>query len=427
MHLLGRIRASQFLRHNTVFFFGSVAVGALNYLYYPILGRLLEPAAFGEVQTLISLFLQLGIFLSVLSLVTVNIVANAENDEQRNTLVMEFERLALWVGVGLLVVTLVLQPVLQGFLHFTSPWPFGLLALALLATIPFSLRSAFLRGKQRFGLVSGANLIASGAKLAGSALLVVAGLGTAGAIGGLLLAQSVACALVVWWSLRLGLQKQRRHFRLPDMRVLLPELRYAGLVLVASLIITVQYSIDIIIIKHYFDAHTAGLYAGIASAARVIFFLTASIALVLMPAVKLRNSGRENYLLLLKSLALFALVSLPVLALFMWFPRPVLTTLMGESYAPMADLLPRLSLAIFVISVLNLFVTYYLALRKYVIAAITVLGGLITYALMLANHASPEAVVNGLLVGSCAMFGLLALWIGGTKIKTIFATSINRA
>jgi len=427
MQLLGRVRASQFLRHNTVFFFGSVAVGALNYLYYPVLGRMLEPAAFGEVQTLISLFLQLGIFLSVLSLVTVNIVANAEDDQQRNNLVLEFERLALWVGVGLLVVTIVLQPTLKDFLHFTSAWPFALLAVALVATIPFSLRSAFLRGKQRFGLVSGANITASAAKLLGSVALVAAGLGTAGAIGGLLLAQSLACALVVWWSLRLGLQKQQRRFRLPDIKLLLPELRYAALVLVASLVITVQYSIDIIVIKHYFDAHTAGLYAGVASAARVIFFLTASIALVLMPAVKLRNTGRENYMLLVKSLALFALVSLPVLVIFIWFPRPVIGNLMGESYTPMADLLPRLSLAIFVISVLNLFVTYYLALRKYVIAAVAILGGLITYALMLANHGSPAAVVNGLLAGSCAMLGILALWMVGSKIKTAFAVNANKA
>ena len=68
---LRHARRSRFLRHNSVFFISAVAVGALNYLYYPIMGRLLNTAQFGEVQTLISLFLQIAIFLSVLGLVTI--------------------------------------------------------------------------------------------------------------------------------------------------------------------------------------------------------------------------------------------------------------------------------------------------------------------------------------------------------------------
>jgi O-antigen/teichoic acid export membrane protein len=418
MHILTRVRQSQFLHHNAVFFFGSVAVGALNYVYYPVLGRMLAPAAFGEVQTLVSLFLQFGIFLSVLSLVTVNIVANADNDEQRNALVLEFEKLALVVSAVLLLVTLIFQSQLQAFLQFESSWPFVLLALALVMTVPFTLRGAFLRGKQRFGLASTANLAGAGAKLGASALLVAAGLGTAGAIGGIVLAQSLACALVVWWSLRLGLRSDTavRRRRLPDIRLLLPELKYALLVLVASLVVTVQYSIDIVVIKHYFDSHTAGLYAGIASAARIIFFLTASVALVLMPAVRLRNSAAQNRSLLLKSILLFGVLALPALLLFMAFPRFIIGTLMGTSYESMAGLLPRLSLAIFVVSIINLLVAYYLALRRYAIAAVTTLGALITYTLMVANHTSVAAVVNGLLIGSTVMLGLLLLWAGGARL-----------
>jgi len=423
------MRHSQFLRHNAVFFLGSVTVGALNYLYYPVLGRLLAPAAFGEVQTLISLFLQLGIFLSVLSLVTVNIVANATDDEQRNRLVLEFERLALVVALVLVVLTLFLQPVFQRFLHFESAWPFTLLAIAIVVTVPFTLRGAFLRGQQRFGLASIANLTGSAAKLIGSAVLVAIGLGTAGAIGGVVLAQSIACALVVWWSLRLGLHDGglRPRLRLPDLRLLLPELRYALVVLAASLVITVQYSIDILVIKHYFDAHTAGLYAGIASVARIIFFLTASIALVLMPAVRLHNGGRENRMLLIKSFILFAAVATPALALLLLFPKFVAGTLMGASYEAMADVLPRLSIAILIISILNLLVTYYLALRKYGIAAVTLLGALITYALMAANHETVTAVVNGLLAGSAIMLGLLGLWAGIGNIKTFYAFGGKRS
>lgn len=419
MRFISRLRHSQFLRHNTVFFLGSAAVGALNYIYYPVIGRLLAPSSFGEVQTLISLFLQLSIFLSVISLVTVNIVANAADEAQRNALIFEFEKLGLLISGVLLTFTAVFQSQLQQFLHFESSWPFVLLALSIVLTVPFTLRGAFLRGKQRFGQASIVNLTGAGGKLLFSTTLVAAGLGTAGAIGGLVLAQAVGCGLVAWWAFRLGLRRVegRRAFSLPNMRLLLPELKYGLFVLIGSLAITLQYSIDIIIVKHYFDAHTAGLYAGIATAARIIFFLTASISQVLMPSVRLRSAPQENRRFLLKSFILFGALSAPTLLIFTGFPEFIIGVLMGASYEPMAYLLPRLSAAIFLISILNLFVTYYLALRRYGVAAVAMLGALITYALMLSNHDSVAGVVNGLLIGSAVMLGLLGAWIAGSNAK----------
>ncbi|HSX00244.1 MAG TPA: oligosaccharide flippase family protein [Patescibacteria group bacterium] len=417
-YLIRQFRNSQFLRDNLIYLVGSILVGGLNYLYYPVLGRILSPSAFGEVQTLVSLFLQISIFLSVLGLVTVNIVANYEDETARNAVVLEFEKLGLAISVGLLILTIIFQTSLKQFLHFSSALPFIILMLSLVATVPFTFRGAFLRGKQRFGISAISNAVVAGAKIVFSVLLVTVGLGTAGAIGGLVLAQAVACIYVAWWALKLGLKRDQntKHRALPDMRVLLPELRYGGLVLVGSLMITMQYSIDIVVVKHYFDAHTAGLYAGVASVARIVFFLTASIALVLMPSVRLHHTPEHNHKLLLKSLLLFTVLTVPTLLLFVGFPRFVVGLLMGSSYERMAGLLPQLGLAICLVAVLNLFVSYYLALRRYGIAVVVVAGGLITYGLMVWHHRSPEAVVQSLLAGSFAMVGLLALWLIATKV-----------
>jgi O-antigen/teichoic acid export membrane protein len=416
--VLTLMRRSQFLRDNTIYLFGSVAVGVLNYLYYPVLGRLLPTTAFGEVQTLVSLFLQISIFLSVLGLVTVNIVANYQDASQRNALVLEFEKLAFVISITLLALTVLFQSDLKRFLHFDSSLPFIILMLSVVTTVPFTFRGAFVRGKQRFGVSAVSNVLVALGKLLFSALLVVVGLGTAGAIGGLILAQAVACGYVAWWALRLGLKREsgQRRRALPDMQVLLPELRYGALVLVGSLVITLQYSLDIIVVKHYFDAHTAGLYAGIASVARIIFFLTASIALVLMPSVRMQQPPEHNRKLLLKSLLLFVVLSVPTLLLFVGFPKLVVGTLMGRSYEPMANLLPMLGVAICLIAVLNLFVSYYLALRRYGIAVVVLAGGGATYGLMLWHHTSPTAVVQSLLLGSLAMVGLLAAWVCGDNI-----------
>ncbi|MGH8465889.1 MAG: hypothetical protein ACRER5_17235, partial [Pseudomonas sp.] len=137
-HTVQRLRSSDFLRHNLIVFVGSIAISAINYLYYPVLGRLLEPAAFGEVQTVISLFLQVAIFLNVLALLTVNIVTNYDSDDESGAgnaadrqkaqqTIFELERMALVVGVVGLLASAVLGGLLQDFFRFDSALPFILL------------------------------------------------------------------------------------------------------------------------------------------------------------------------------------------------------------------------------------------------------------------------------------------------------------
>lgn len=405
-----RLQRNSFIRHNAIFFLGSVAVGVLNYLYYPLLGRLMPPAAFGEVQTLVSFFLQLSIFLSVLGLVTVNVAANYENAERRNRVIFELERIALIAGLLLLVLTFVSSQWLQEFFRFESAAPFVVLAVAIFVTVPFTFRGAFVRGRHEFAVASLSNVIASAVKIFASISLVLLGWSTAGAIWGIAIAQFIALIYIGFKAKKMGLrQSPDTHWRSrPDMELLRPELRYAGMVLITFLLITLQFSIDILVVKHYFDAHTAGLYAGIATVARVLFFVTGSVSQVLMPSVKIRNSDVENRSLLLKSLALIAVTGLPVLALFVAVPQVVVQVLMGPNYTEFAHLLPMLGLAIFVVAIVNLLVSYYMALRRYVIAPVVVIGAIVTYVLMISQHNDLAAIVRSLLIGGLTMITLIA-------------------
>lgn len=422
MRILTRLQSSAFLRYNAVFFVGSIAAAALNYLYYPALGRLLDTASFGEVQALVSLFTQAAITLSVMGLVAINIVANYSSDRERNAVVLEFEKLALVVSIGIIILTLVFGSDLARFFKFKDAWPFMVLVLGLAASVPLTFRGAYLRGKKLFGLASGTNLLAAGGKLLVALLLVALGFGTVGAIWGIVIAQFGASGLALWWAARHGLRRPAgNYFVLPKFKLLKPELGYGLLVLVGSLLIVMQYSLDILIVKHYFDPHTAGLYAGIATVARIIFFLTASIAMVLMPMVRLDNAPEDNRKLLVKSMLLLLVVALPVLLLFIAMPERVVQLLMGQTYIGLAGLLPALSAAMFIISALNIIVSYHLALRRYGLAVAMVIGSLATYWLMFTHHQTLADVVNNLLIGSTVMLSVVVLWAG----KAYMGRSVN--
>lgn len=409
---LAALKSSDFLRNNAIVFAGSIAISVINYLYYPVLGRLLDPAEFGEVQTLVSLFAQIAIFLSVLGLLTVNIVANHGDKPEAQKTLLELEKFALIISVAGLALAVAGGPFLQNFFNFSSLLPFIGLALAIVVSVPSTFRTAYLRGKQRFGWNSISGLVGAGAKLLLSALFIVMGFGTTGAIAGLVVAQlltfvySAAKAKQAGFGPRLS----TNFFSKPDMRLLRPEFKYAGLVLMGSLAITALYSIDIVYVKHHFDAHTAGLYAGIATVARIIFFLTGSIALVLLPTVKLSNTIQQNRQSLQKSLYLLIGIGGPALAVFWFLPELVVRLLMGRQYLEYASLLPWLSLVIFIVSVLNLFVLYYMALRRYAIGFIAIAGLLITCVLVGVHHDTLRAVVDSMLYGTLTMTAMIGLW-----------------
>lgn len=411
------LRRSTFLKHNAIFFVGAAAMGLLNYLYYPVMGRLLPPDRFGEVQALVSLFAQITIFLNVLSLLTVNIVANYSDTARRNRVIMELEKLAIFISGVIVLATAMAMGMLRQFFHFGSGVPFVMLALAVLVSAPLTFRTGYLRGQRLFGLVALAGIVASAGDLLFSIVLVVAGKGTTGAILGLVIAQAVACGFAAYLAKRRGFTESLRQsmVRLPDLRLVLPELKYALLVLVGSLAITGLYSIDTVVVKHYFDAHTAGLYAGISTIARIVFFLTASIAQVLLPSIKLHAAPGHNQQTLRKSFILLMIVGGGALVLFAAVPRFIIRVLMGATYLPYANLLPRLGLLIFVVSLLNLFILYHMALRRYAMMVVVLIGVVLTAALLAVYHQTLVAVIDSLLFGSLSILALLGLWLAGRK------------
>ncbi len=91
---------------------------------------------------------------------------------------------------------------------------------------------------------------------------------------------------------------------------------------------------------------------------------------------------------------------------------------MGPKYLPDAYLLPRLSLVVFIISLINLFIMYHIALRRYWVMAIVVTGFTATIVLLVAHHQTILAVINSLLIGSLTMLALLGVWLGIRRLQS---------
>ena len=149
--LVTRLFSDSFIRHNAIFFVGSMVVAVLNYLYHPILSRLMDVEHFGEVQLLLSLVAQIGVIMTVFGIIALNIYANTESDSHdREDMAGMLHAIALYLMLAIAIGTVVLSPWLAKIFKFSSSWPFVVLAVSFIFIVPIAFRLLFLQAIHDF-------------------------------------------------------------------------------------------------------------------------------------------------------------------------------------------------------------------------------------------------------------------------------------
>lgn len=403
--------ADSFWRHNIIFFLASLFIALLNYIYYPILGRLMAVSNFGEVQTLLTIINIFGMLISALQIVIINMAANSARHEQKNNeIINQFEHAALIIMFTVFILLAGLSPLLKITFKFSSSWPFIMLGLALIVGVSNSFRRGYLQGRRNFIATSISGILFGSGKVIFSSLLVVIGWQTIGAIAGLLIAQLIAltyCAKIAKKIGFRGLSKQ--DFNFSKLAILKPQIGYLAIVLVVSLVSVLLLNGDVLIVKKYFNPEIAGQYAGISAIAKTVYFVTASFSGVLLASVGLSFTGEHNRRIIQKSFGLVTLVGGLVLAAFYLFPTLVIETLLGSRYLSLAHLLPNISTVIYLAALVNLCFYYLIAMRNKIVFPIALAGGALTLSLTWLRHGSVEAVVQNLFIGA---FLLLIILLG---------------
>lgn len=403
-----RLSQDAFIRDNGVFFVGSIGVALLNYLYYPVLGRLLPVADFGDMQALLAIFGQAMVINIVFGTVLLNIEANrGSGDPAARDLSTLFFWLSTLVTVGALLAT----PVLSRLFQLRSPAELVFMAAAFPVATLAAAANSRLQAAKRFGAVSLSSAIAAGGKLVAGAVLVWWGFGAIGAAAAFLLANIFACVYAV---LRTGPARTFDAFRLPRLTpAVRSELRYGFLILCGVGMVLTLSSGDVAVVKALFAPDIAGYYGGVSAIGRVVFFATASISAVLLPHVRLEQPAAERRALLWKSVALTAAVGTAVCLPLMAAPAWSVSLLLGGRYLPLASLLPWMALQSLLLAVANVFVMFAIATRQASVAAVSVSGLVATGALLAVLHASPTQVVWVFLGATAAVLAVMAVGCGG--------------
>jgi O-antigen/teichoic acid export membrane protein len=244
-----------------------------------------------------------------------------------------------------------------------EPWAAALIAPGGVLWLLLSLQRGVLQGMGAYTPVGASVVLEAVGRLVFGCALVVAGADVWGAFLGTPVTMAVT-------SFALARVLHRRAAR--DPRPATPavdrlrDLVHSGWApIVGLLLLAALQNVDVIMAKREMASGAAGAYAAAVVAAKLVVWTAIGIGLHLLPeATRRAAAGDDPRPVLVRALALLAVVAVPALAIFAVAPETLLRVAFGEEFVGASDALLVLGLAMTLLAVSTLAVQYMLALHR---------------------------------------------------------------
>lgn len=380
---------------------------ALNYLYHFILGRMLGPSSYGELAALFSVLVLLSIVPSSFGLVIIKFIAISKDNKEIYSLILLFRNIIFILGITILVFGSIFSNSVGDFLKIAQPQLFVLIiASFLIGNLAFVNKSA-LQGLVRFKQFVITGLFENSLKLLLGVLFVWIGWSVFGALIGLFIAYCGGW-LMSWWFIREF--KSVTNFSVKKLR----EVVYFTIpVIVQSVSTTSLFSADMILVKHYFSSHDAGIYAAVASLSKIVLFASGPVGAVMYPWIAKNKANNTSYWnIFYMSLILTILICGGILLFYFVAPLVAIKGLFGENYFAGGSILFTFGLSMSFLTVSMFLINFFLSVGRtwvVVLPSVAAVGQIIGINIW---HDSLEAVVGvSLLVFGCLLMSLVCCFL----------------
>jgi O-antigen/teichoic acid export membrane protein len=328
-------RRSLVLSGSLVMLVGTVLVSAINFGYNVAMARMLGPAEFGNVSAVATLLMLLSALSLSFQLVTAKFVARNQGAFGKDLVYRRLMRRAAAIGIISGIALCLLSEPLAYLLHLPSALLIVFLALGFAFSVPLGVKRGGFQGICAFGSLTGNFILEATVKFGLAALLVGMGYGAFGAVGAI--SASVVAAFVfspIW----LGAGGE-------ECRIVPASFREGMQAIVFFVGQVVINNIDILLVKSFFSAADAGLYAAVALFGRLLYFASWSIVSAMFPISAATHPNQNRERVLLASLLLVIGVSLLFIVALEVLPDFVVALVLGESFAKVSSLLSLYALA----------------------------------------------------------------------------------
>jgi O-antigen/teichoic acid export membrane protein len=399
--VIARIRGSELARHGAIVFGGVLLANILNYLYYMLVGRTGGVEIYGIVTSLLSAVLVLSAPAIVLQLIVARLAADLEARGDRAALRKLGDIATWWTGgiaTVLVIVAIVFREQLASFFNLTNAEPIVISALSFaFLTIVFAQRGVF-QGSHHFGDLS-TSVALDGALKVAVGIPLVPIFGASGALAGLLASQAGAFVYSLF-AFRARFGSERAPLAL-DRGLVIRVISHVGL---GQLTFTVLMFYDVPLIKHAFDARSAGLYAAAALVGRAVLAAISFVPTLVMPKATARlAAGRSALPLLGAALAIAGAISGVAVIASIVAPHVIVTLIAGRAFGDAAPLVLPYVLASGALSLANVVAAYKMGLHRYDFVVPALIVAAIEIIAFAVWHPTLRAAISVLLAGHAAI------------------------
>ncbi len=414
-----RALRNDFLRHSALVFGASMACNVFNYAFNFAISRRIGVENYAALSSLINGLIIVSIPAAVANLVIVKYTAefHAVADDAR---LWRLSQLLLkWTAVAAVILFaagMMLRSAVASFLHIPNDATITLcVAIMALGFLMPSVRG-ILQGEQDFRRYSVSVTLEVLFKVLLGVGLVYAGYGVFGAMAGWLCGTTLALAYTIW-AVRVHRAQPGELVRLSlDLRRLVQTCLGVA---VATAAMTLLSFMDVVLVKHYFNAHEAGLYAAVNLTGKVILFLVSFLPMILLPKAVAQAKRSESTTGLLAQATLGTVVMAgTVLAIFGIEPARALSLLAGHAFSAGAAYVFQYDLAIGLLACLSVVVNYKIGLHRFDFLVPLCIVLCAEAAAIVFYHRSLWEVIHILLIGNAAA-------VMGCSFKLRFVSTIR--
>ncbi len=405
---ISRIYNNPLISGSSIILLGSFLANLVNFLFNQQMVSRLPLDQYGVLALLLAFINLPGFAFSFLNLIIVSYTGGMFVKQELGKVKGFFVTIysfALPVIFLLFILSTLSLPALKSFFHITST---PLLILALLIIVVSSLsviNQAFLQARLSFFYLTSINFMSAVMKFCFTLGAFLLGWGLEGVAYGILFAFLIAYLLTF-----IPMSFLRTHPK--ELHEIHPAnlLSYSWQSAVSLVALTAFISTDLFLVKHFFSANQAGLYAGLTFLGRVIFFFSGPIASAMFPIIVQKQEKGERYInTYWLALMLVTGFSIAIASFYAIYPQFIISLFLRRSaYLAITSLVGYYALVMVVYTMLSTTVNLYLSIKRTSVWMVLLLGAILQAILLYSFHRSFFQIITiNLLVEAIVLIFLL--------------------
>jgi hypothetical protein len=310
------------LRGSLVLLVSTGLVSATNLLYNIAIARGLGAAGFGHATAIYTLLMLLSSVTLAFQLVCSKFVAKNPEFPAKRAIYRDLLRRSWQVGLALGVLLVLSSSAIASYLNLPTSRDLVLLGVGTAAYIPLGVRRGMLQGLYDFRRLAINFVLEVLVKFGGTLLLLHYEWGVTGVIA------SVVASIVIAYAAASPAKDVRA-----DLRGGIPASFREGMQAIVFFVGQVIISnLDILLVKHYFPAAVAGLYAAVALVGRVVYMFSWSVISSMFP-VSAASAHRQASRTVLKSAIILVTGMTTIFTLAAWLaPASLWQAVLGARF-----------------------------------------------------------------------------------------------